>query len=614
MSIASHSASSRAAVSPQKRRARSAPTALQMVEESIHLLRVASPATLGRYYAGALPFIAALLYFWSDMLYANSAAQRCTPMALGLALLYLWMKLWQGAFCRRLMVAVHNGGQSPAAPQGAPAAFNFRAAARTAVLHAIVQPLQLLLPAIPLMMIAGENNVTAAFVMLVVLPWSVAAWGLLAWLYAYCQNLLALAGAGQSAAAVLRQAWRAVFFSFSTHAATLLILSLMTCVVFINVCITLAMLPYLLRMLTGWETSLTLSVGSLLNTTFFAIAAALTFLCVDPLVKALYVLRCFYGQARFTGQDLLAQVRRQALRRRSAALVVVAVVFTIGLAAGPSMGETPMPHNGTASRADQLDQSIDKTLQRSEYDWRSPNENKADKSDAASFFDWLTRKTDGFFQVVRKLWEDFRQWLRELGQDPPSREGRHSPARQSEDNSGGGGGGMDLSGGEAALKLLLYGAIGVVAVAVIVLAVKLIRARRKKDDDDAEAPAAASEAAPDVADETVTADALSEDGWMSMAAELLARGELRLALRAMYLASLKQLAQRGLIRIQKFKSNQDYRRELQRREHVAGELLGAFGENVDLFEYTWYGLHDVSETMLGTFTANQERMRSHVEA
>ncbi|MCE5326818.1 MAG: hypothetical protein LLG01_10405 [Planctomycetaceae bacterium] len=644
MSSASNNLSSGATVSSPGRaparprgRASGAPAALQMVEEAIHLLRIAAPGTLWRYYAGALPFVAALLYFWSYMLYANSAAARGTPLALGLALLYLWMKIWQGAFCRRLMTAVQNGGR----PAGAT---SWRDAARTGVFHAIVQPLQLLLPAVPLMMIAAENNVTVGYVMLVVLPWTVVAWGLLVWLYAFCQNLLALAAAGQAAGPLLRQAWRAVFFSVSTHAAALLIVAVLTCVVFINVCIALGLLPYLLRMLTGWETSLTLSVDSLLNTTFFAIAAALTFLCIDPVVKALYVLRCFYGQAQFTGQDLLAQIRRHVLRRGAPLLVAAAAALAVSLAAAPAcgMGETGATHNpvvrvpdreglrpggmgetcplGTptpsesgkaASRADQLDQSIDKTLQRSEYDWRSANEDKADKSKAASFFGWLTEKTNGFFQAVRDLWKEFRQWLRELMEEEPARRPKDSPSGDSGSSSFGSGAG--IGGGSIIIKLLLYVALAVVAAAVIVLAVKLILARRKKSDDDADAPAAGSEPAPDVADETVTADALTEDGWMTMAGELLARGELRLALRAMYLASLKQLAQRGLIRIQKFKSNRDYRRELQRREHVAGELLGAFAENVNLFEYTWYGLHDVSDTILNSFTANQERMRSHVE-
>ena len=59
-------------------------------------------------------------------------------------------------------------------------------------------------------------------------------------------------------------------------------------------------------------------------------------------------------------------------------------------------------------------------------------------------------------------------------------------------------------------------------------------------------------------------------------------------MRAFYFASLAQLAARGLITVAKFKSNRDYERELQRRGHSLPELLASFGDNVSVFDRTWY--------------------------
>jgi hypothetical protein len=126
-------------------------------------------------------------------------------------------------------------------------------------------------------------------------------------------------------------------------------------------------------------------------------------------------------------------------------------------------------------------------------------------------------------------------------------------------------------------------------------------------------PAIASvplEPAPDLNDETIGADQLPEDGWAKLARELLGRGELRLAMRALYLASLAHLAERNLISLAKFKSNRDYERELQRRGHSAPDVLSRFGENVSMFDRVWYGMHEINDELVGRFAENVERIRA----
>jgi hypothetical protein len=114
----------------------------------------------------------------------------------------------------------------------------------------------------------------------------------------------------------------------------------------------------------------------------------------------------------------------------------------------------------------------------------------------------------------------------------------------------------------------------------------------------------------DPADENVLADQMAGDEWMQLGRELLQRGELRLALRAFYLASLAQLAERNLITLARFKSNNDYARELRRRSHALPDIFNLFSDNVSVFERTWYGLHEITQDAIQRFTANIERIRA----
>ena len=85
---------------------RQARPALDLIEDAVHLLRTAPVSTLAIYYVGALPFVLAFLFFWSDMSRSPFARERLEPLAGVLALLFCWMKFCQGAFARRLWAQV----------------------------------------------------------------------------------------------------------------------------------------------------------------------------------------------------------------------------------------------------------------------------------------------------------------------------------------------------------------------------------------------------------------------------------------------------------------------------------------------------------------------------
>ena len=151
--------------------------------------------------------------------------------------------------------------------------------------------------------------------------------------------------------------------------------------------------------------------------------------------------------------------------------------------------------------------------------------------------------------------------------------------------------------------------IVLIAAAVLLLGFLLFRIWKRRDLDEIIIAEEATVAIPDLKDEGTTADQFPEEGWLSLAREYMERGELRLALRALYLSSLALLSRRGILTITKYKSNREYNRELKRKAQTNQELLNAFQENLFLFERSWYGEHEVNDEIMSKFNLNQERIR-----
>jgi hypothetical protein len=114
----------------------------------------------------------------------------------------------------------------------------------------------------------------------------------------------------------------------------------------------------------------------------------------------------------------------------------------------------------------------------------------------------------------------------------------------------------------------------------------------------------------DLNNEALLASDLPEDEWLQMAERYANSGDLRLALRALYLGTLALLNHRGFLTIHACKSNRDYLRELSRRSRDTG-LSQVFRLNVRSFEQSWYGFHEVTGEQLQDFRDNLGRMRSN---
>ncbi len=564
-------------------------TAFDLIEEGTHLLRTAPMALLAVYFAGTAPFVLGLLYFWTDMGRNPFAEQHLAEATLGMTALFLWMKFCQAIFARRVRAL---------AAGDAPPRFQPRQLLRIAAAQTILQPLGL----IPIGFCLGALFYLTSFGLLLAIVAAI--------VLPFFYNVTAVTdGSSQGITAVFKKAWRLWWIWPRQNVAILAIMYFFCLFVFLNFSIFCLSLPYLMKTLFAINSEFARSPLAMLNTTFFATMFALTYLCVDPILKTLYALRCFYAESVESGEDLKAELKSFSLpsRATTVALVILAIICggtatkaADGAAAGQqSQIEAPSAPARTPAGAGEnhagvsspdLDQAINQTIHETKYTWRMPRE-KVDDSKAGNGV--ISRFFDNVATFLRDCARSAAEWLRRLlRKSMPQRTGGYVSTDSGE-------GWITLS------QLLLFALIATVA---CVLAIFIYRAWQKREQREV----VASEAivpVPDVADENVGADQLPEDGWTELARELLERGEFRLAMRAFYLASLAHLAQRNLISIARFKSNREYERELRRRAHSFPDLLSVFGANLSIFERIWYGLHEVNDDIVNQFAANIDRMK-----
>jgi hypothetical protein len=544
-------------------RRRQGKSAFDLIEEATHLLRGASAATLAVYYLGAVPFVLGLLYFWADMSRAPFAHRHLAAAALGLAGLFYWMKFCQTLFTRRLRADI--SGTPVAGPGG-------RGCLRIFLQQAILQTYGLLV--LPL-------------ALLPILPF--------AWVYAFFQNVTVLAdGRDARVGGLIKKSQQQAALWPRQNILTLLILLAFALYVFLNWATLGLTLPNLCKSLFGLDSVFVQNSWAMLNTTFFAGMFGLTYLCVDPLLKTIYTLRCFYGESLTSGEDLKAELKPFTLPVPQAVgiMAVIALLALVPAAHAEAAPAATPPAAGQSISPPDLDHAIAQTILGTKYTWRMPKEQSVD--DAANE-NVVTRFFYDVGQTVRTWATNTVKWIGKMLRKLFSGSGSNSGGDR------GSGYGWIMS-----VEILLY---VLIAVALSALAIFLYRVWRGRQRTPAKL-AEAIPSVPDVADENVRADELPEDGWTRLARELLERGEFRLAMRAFYLASLAHLAARNLLSIARFKSNRDYERELKRRAHAFPALLSVFGENIFDFERVWYGRFEADRERVAEFAAKVERLKT----
>jgi hypothetical protein len=531
-------------------------SAILLLEEAVHLLRKAPLFLLSGYYIGTLPFILGLFYFWADMSRSADAQSYHAVASLGIALLYIWMKCWHVVFAAR--VKMNISGQP--LPQWSYQRILSLAATQT-LIHA-----------------------TAFFILplaaLIAIPFG--------WCYAFYQNVTAEAITELSdPKALCKKAWfQARLWPRQNH-MLLSIFFVFGIIVFLNIASAIYILPHLLKKYLGIESMFTLSGSHVINTTFWVVTIGISYVCMNPLVKTVYVLRCFYGAALKSGEDLKTELKGLMPGRTGGVVIGLLLVALFAVHPMPSMATETAFISPEA-----LDRSIGEVMAQREFTWRMPREvttenEKAPKGPIASVVAWIIDKLGKGLKTVINWIDKLINWLIDL---LPSADHRISSPDENW-----------ITSVRIAVIVLLSGLL-------CTLVYILWRSWRRRQNAQAEIAATAVESTPDLEDESTTADDLPVNRWLELARELTEKGSLRQAIRAFYLAILADLAAHELITIEKFKSNREYEVELGRRAHQKEGLLKTFSNSRDVFERVWYGMYKISRPDLDHYAAIQKRL------
>jgi len=575
---------------------------MELAEAALHQVRMSPLPVLTPYYIGTAPFVLAFLYYWADMLQGANAWRHVEVGALLVTLAFVWMKCWHAVYCHRMRMQLIGGDTTE---------WNTERVARMIAAQTFIHACGCILLPLSMLMVLPFGHVYAFFQnasvfaadednrvsVIVKRSWEEAKrWPIqnlrVLWLLSPLPLIIA-AGIQlflMPIAIATTPDWQAAFTAVYMGMITVLVLPLSpigTLLAF-NIGILITFVPQMLKSLLGIETPFTLG-GDGGGATYYAICVGAAFLCMDPVMKAAYTLRCFYGESLSSGQDLRVALDKAKLKRGAR---VGVVLFAIGAlcCASVSHAQTPeIPPAQPGVSPEELDDAIARTLQQSEYTWRSPREIPED-SGKDSFFTLFMKSVaesvgDAFRAVAR-----FMRWLVSLFETD--------------------GGSSTSVGGIswiATTRILLTLMLVSVLVALTIIVIRILRQRRTAE---VHAIASPVEATPNLEEDDVTADALPEDGWLNLARDLIDQGELRLAMRALFLATLSVLAHRDMIRIAKYKSNREYLREVERHGHAVPEIPPVFAQSVGSFERVWYGNHSVDRAHFDVYTANQERIRA----
>lgn len=542
-----------------------APGAVDLVEEAVHLLRAAPPAAWAVYLAGAAPWVLAMGYFWAKASWFAPTPAELLWHALGLAGAYVWLKIAQADFCGRLR-ALRMGAEPPV--------FSWRRLARIAGRQARVQGW-----AAPLLPVAA----------LVALPFA-ATW-------MFFENATALAATDDPAGESLegRARREAMRWPGPAHLALLLFSGVWLCA-WLNIASAFYVVPWLARTLLGAENIFGLSGWSAMNSTWLALVTILAWLAVDPLVKAYHVLRTFYGEARHTGEDLRLELKRPS-RGAAARAAWVAIVLCWAAGAGPwcvALNAAEEPPKATPA---QVDRALDEALEGRDFRWSLPPPPGADA--ARSEDGWMKNFVREGIRLIVQMARDVRDFFQAIadwfdGLFKNDKEKNKEPVQP-----------KDHAGSGSFPRGLLYVMLALCAAA---LAWILWTSWKKRPVAPRMlSPLAAAPVAPDLNDEKLEASRLPSQEWLALAREQLARGEWRLALRALYLGSLAGLGARGLVSLARAKTNLDYERELARRAAGRADVVELFRSRRLSFECVWYGRTAADEARVRAWLAELER-------
>jgi hypothetical protein len=513
---------------------------LPLLEDAVNLLRQAPLATFLCHWIGSLPFALFLLLYWNDATNPRTPNSTCALEALVLALLLVWMNCWRAVYAGRLQNQLSGAADTP---------WTGSRIWRLAAVQSFIGATKL-----PMMAIA----------LLVMFP--------LAATVAFYRNTAVLSSRDDLDPRQILSRARELAGRQAAQSWTLLpVLTFLWLLVALNLAIFLGVLPQIVRILTGYESTFSRSRDYfVLNPLFAILVIAVSWIAFDPFVQAVYCVRCFRGESMETGEDLRAGLR---LLRSPVLLMLLLLFMAVGVNSSAAVSPADLEH------------SVQQTIQAHEYDWRLPP-----PPVSAAKSPWLMRMVDRMIEGVRSATravgngvERFLRWL--FGDRFPQPQPGAPPS----------------SGLNSTVSLLL---LAVILVAAWLSWRKLRSPRVRRTVSATAGPEPVRLDAEDL-----TPDRLPEESWIELAERSLRENNLRLALRAFYLANLAWLGRRGFISIHPGKTNREYEAELRRRARAHAEARGLFTANIAAFERAWYGMYEVTGDDIVQFRGRVSEMK-----
>lgn len=521
-------------------------SAIRLIEDGLVLVKRADATTWLIYSSGVVPFFAVLLFEVTDLAQNPFAGERLGWIAFLLAASYLWLHVCQSVFCGRLQAMI-TGSSARTGSQFV----------QTLAVQTVLAPSKLILWPLALAVLVPHASVTM--------------------FYQHSLVPMETAGRGATIGSAIREAKLDAEYRRGQAVWVLLLVLMLRAILWINLLALLLFAPALLKTLTGFEGKLTRSPDLLLNPTALVALCALAYIGLDPVVKACCALRRFARQAETSGRDLHG--RLSILARGAAAMVCAALCVGLPLRAAAAAEKAP------AVSAAQMDRALESVFHDPRNSWDLPavSPRKPASNAFVAFMDSISDRLNGVWKWVDSSIRDVVRALRRIF----SNSGRRRQVKP-----------------QPVSNMAGWMVIGFFSV---LLAAALAVAWRKRMDRSQRGVAETVVIEPksiDVAHEETSALDQPVDEWLRLAEKYRSSGNLRFALRALYLATLAGLGRKGLISLARGKSNLDYFRELERRTRRDPEFLPAFRANVGLFEASWYGEHPVTEETLAQFEQN----------
>jgi hypothetical protein len=527
-------------------------SAVRLIEDALVLAMRADSNTWLIYLAGAVPFFGVLLFEMTDLAQNPFALERLPICALILALLYCWLHVCQSVFCGCLQARLTETGESPRAHFAEALATQPAMAASKLILWPVTMILLVPHPAVTMF---------------------------------YQHSVVPHGRRFKSLRSVIAEGRRDALYRPRQVIWMLLLVLLLRAILWVNFFGLLVFAPSLWKTLTGMEGTLTRAPELLVNPTSLAMLSILAYIGLDPIVKAGCVLRRFARQSESSGTDL--RLRVSMLRRAAAAVILCALCLPVRSDAASAQ---PLINSATVS-PDRMRQAIEGVFHDPHNTWNLPavQARGARSSPFGGFMDSILDRIDTVWKSITAALGSLIQALRHIfSNESEAQEAKAHPV--------------------SSLSRWL-----VVAIFTLLLAAAILAAfwnRRKRTAPEASATSAIPTPAIDVARDDIHADDQPENEWLRLAQQHRTAGNLRLALRALYLSTLAGFGAVGLISLTRGKSNLDYLRELERRaKRLNAELVPLFHSNLSLFEESWYGDHRVTEETFELFARNSSMLR-----